>query len=399
MTSRATITGWGKCLPPVKLTNADLEKLVDTDHDWIVSRTGIHERRITHVETTDMAEVAARRALAAAGYEPTDMDLLILATLTPEITCPSNACVLQERLGATNAGAFDLNAACSGWLYGTATTSSMIAAGAARRVLLVGAEKLHFVVDYWDRSICILFGDGAGAAVFEASTNGDGVLSTDLGADGATGNTMVFPTLGTRGGLHHYRDPADNRLHFEGQAVFKIAVQGMERSVRTALARAGVEPDEVSLVVPHQANGRIIEAVARRLGLGMDRVMVNIATHGNTAAASIPMALTDALHQGRISAGDLVVQTGFGGGVTWGSTVIRWGDRVTPLGYSDAELPPCDKSVFELIQSHRDFYAPLYPQDSANRSDPPPADGSPSENAGEAASNGHPGEVLATAQS
>ena len=158
--------------------------MVDTDDDWIVERTGIHERGISHVETTDLAEVAARRALAAAGLEPTDIDMLILATVTPEITCPSNACVLQERLGATNSAAFDLNAACSGWIYGTATASSMITGGVAERVLLVGAEKLHWVMDYWDRSTCILFGDGAGAAVLEPSEHGDGVLGTDLGADG-----------------------------------------------------------------------------------------------------------------------------------------------------------------------------------------------------------------------
>ena len=238
---RATFTGWGKCVPPVKLTNADLEQLVNTDNDWIVERTGIHERGISHVETTDLAEVAARRALAAAGLEPTDIDMLILATVTPEITCPSNACVLQERLEAVNAAAFDLNAACSGWIYGTATASSMITGGVAERVLLVGAEKLHWVMDYWDRATCILFGDGAGAAVLEPSESGDGVLSTDLGADGVAGRTMVFPTLGTRGRLSNVRDPFMHRLHFDGRAVFKIAVQGIEKSVRRAVDRAGLE--------------------------------------------------------------------------------------------------------------------------------------------------------------
>ncbi len=360
MTTRATIRGWGKCVPPVKLTNAHLEVLVDTSSEWIIERTGIEERGISHVETTDLAEVASHRALAAAGLEPTDIDMLIVATVTPEITCPSNACFLQERLGMVNAAAFDLNAACSGWVYGSATASSMIQAGVAEKVLLVGAEKLHWVMDYWDRNTCILFGDGAGAVVFEASDAGDGVLSTDLGADGRAGKTMVFPTLGTRGELTNQRDPAINRLHFEGQNVFKIAVKGMEASVRRALERADIAPDEVALVVPHQANERIIDAATRRLGIERERVMVNIATHGNSAAASIPMALNDAVEMGRISPGDLVVQTAFGGGVTWGSTVMRWGDRVTPLGHSDIELPPTDKTVFELLSGNREFFAPIH---------------------------------------
>ena len=365
MKTRATITGWGKSAPPVKLTNDDLTQLIDTTDEWIVERTGIRERGISHVETTDMAEVAAHRALAAAGLEVTDIDMLIMATVTPEITCPSNACFLQERLSAVNAAAFDLNAACSGWVYGTATASSMIETGVASRILLVGAEKLHWVMDYWDRATCILFGDGAGAAVFEPSDAGDGVLSTDLGADGVAGSTMVFSTLGTRGMPSSARDPFEHRLHFEGQAVFKIAVRGMTESVTRALERAGVDADDVALVVPHQANERIIDAAARRLGLEPERVMVNIATHGNSAAASIPMALADAVDEGRIKAGDLVVKTAFGGGVTWGSIVMRWGERVEPIAKSDAELPPTDKTVFELLQPNLDFYAPLHTDETS----------------------------------
>ena len=366
MTTRATFTGWGKCVPPVKLTNADLEQLVDTDNDWIVARTGIRERGISHVETTDLAEVAARRALAAAGLEATDIDMLILATVTPEITCPSNACFLQERLGAVNAAAFDLNAACSGWVYGTATASSMISASVAERVLLVGAEKLHWVMDYWDRATCILFGDGAGAAVLEPSQAGDGVLAVDLGADGVAGRTMVFPTLGTRGRLSSVRDPFVHRLHFDGRAVFKIAVRGIEGSVRRALDRAGLSLADVDAVIPHQANERIISAAVRRLGIDPDRVMLNIATHGNSAAASVPMALSDALGVGLIAPGSIVVQTAFGGGVTWGSTVTRWGERVEPLGSCDVELPACDETVFELLAANRDFYAPLHPDAMGN---------------------------------
>ena len=364
MTRRATITGWGKCVPPVKLTNADLEQLVDTDHDWIVARTGIESRCINHLQTTDMAEVAALHALAAAGLVATDIDLLIMATVTPEISCPSNACYLQTRLGAINAAAFDLNAACSGFVYAAITASSMIAAGVKQRVLVVGAEQLHWVMDYRDRNTCILFGDGAGAAVFEVSTDGDGMLGAEFGADGPAGSTMVFESLGTRYPLVDGRDPSTSRLHFEGQAVFKIAVQGIAASVQQALDHAGVGADEVNLVVPHQANARIINAAVKRLGIGLDRVVINIADHGNTAAASVPMALCDAVDAGRIAPGDLVVLTAFGGGVTWASAVYRWGERVTPIGSSDAALPPTDATVFELLAPNREFFAPLHAGDT-----------------------------------
>lgn len=359
----ATITGWGKCRPPLSLTNAHLEQLVDTSDEWIRERTGIESRGMCHLETTDMAEVAARHALAAAGLEPGDLDLVVMATVTPEITCPSNACVLQRRLGAVNAAAFDLNAACSGFVYGLGTVSSLIRSGVVRRALLVGAEKLHFVMDYRDRNTCVLFGDGAGAVVVEACPDGTGVLSVDLGADGEAGSTMVFETLGTRGELNATRDPANNRLHFEGQAVFKIAVRGITESVRRALDTAGVGVDEVAVAVPHQANQRIIEAAAKRLGLDPDRVVLNIADHGNTSAASIPMALTDALDDGRIAPGDIVVLTAFGGGVTWGTVVVRWGDRVTRVAVSGAELAAPEVDVFELLADNRAFFAPLHPDE------------------------------------
>jgi 3-oxoacyl-[acyl-carrier-protein] synthase-3 len=347
----------------VSLTNADLMQLVDTDDDWIVERTGIRSRGISHVQTTDMAEVAARQALAAAGLEPGDLDQIVLATVTPEITCPSNACVLQQRLGAVNAAAFDLNAACSGFVYALVTASSLVTAGVKRRVLVVGAEKLHWVMDYWDRNTCVLFGDGAGAVVLEASDGVDGMLGADLGADGVTGSTMVIESMGTRRDLNVPRAPAWAALHFEGQAVFKIAVQGIVGSVERALAAAGVCADDVSLVVPHQANERIITAATKRLGIEPARVMLNIADHGNTSAASVPMALADAMAAGRVQPDAIVVFTAFGGGVTWGSAVFRWGERVTPLGTSDAALPPTDATVFDLLAPNREFFAPLHAPD------------------------------------
>jgi len=268
--------------------------------------------------------------------------------------------MLEERLGAENAAAFDLNAACSGFVYATAVVTGMIESGFAERVLLVGAEKLSYVIDYQDRATSILFADGAGAAVFEPSESGAGVLSVDLGSDGFKGRTMVIRAMGTQGAPSAVNEPGVDRLHFEGQAVFKIAVTGMAASASRALERAGLGADDVNLVVPHQANGRIIDAATRRLGIDPDRVFVNIATHGNTAAASIPMALTDALDAGRVSADDILVLPAFGGGVTWGSIVLRWGERTEPVGTCDAELPSTDSSVFDLLQSNLEYFAPLH---------------------------------------
>ena len=360
MSRRAAITGWGKCRPPLSLTNADLEQLVDTDDDWIVDRTGIRSRGINHTQLTDMAEVAGWHALAAAGLEVTDIDLLVLATVTPEISCPSNACDLQRRMGAVNAAAFDLNAACSGFVYASTVAASLIVAGVNQRALVIGAEQLHWVIDYHDRNTCVLFGDGAGAAVLEVATDGTGMLGADLGADGVAGSTMVFESLGTRYPLVQPRSPERSRLHFEGQAVFKIAVRGIVESVDRALDAAGVSADDVHLVVPHQANARIIEAATRRLGIDSSRVMLNIAEHGNTSAASVPMALCDAVDAGRVSPGDLVVMTAFGGGVTWASSVYRWGDRVERLATSDAALPEPDVSVADVLAPNREFFAPLH---------------------------------------
>ena len=333
--------------------------MVETDDDWIVARTGIRSRGINHTQTTDMAEVAALHALASAGLDVTDIDLLIMATVTPEISCPSNACHLQERLGASNAAAFDLNAACSGFVYASITASSMIAAGVKRRALVVGADQLHWVMDYWDRNTCILFGDGAGAAVSRSRPT-----ATECSAQtSALTVRSDRPWCSNRSAPRPLLEPCapmTSRLHFEGQAVFKIAVRGIAESVGRALDQAGVSADEVALVVPHQANERIITAATKRLGIGPERVMVNIADHGNTAAASVAMALSDAAEAGRINPGDIVVMTAFGGGVTWASAVYRWGERVASVRSSDAALPPTDATVFDLIAANREYFAPLH---------------------------------------
>ncbi len=360
MPTKAVITGWGKCIPPVELTNSDLEKLSDTNDQWIIDRTGIKSRRISHVGGTDLAELAGRRALAAAGLDPEELDLILVASTTPDLICPSVAAMVQDRLGAVNSAAFDLNAACSGFIYATANAAGMIESGFVKKVLVIGAEKLSGVLDYRDRSTSVLFGDGAGAAVYEASEGDAGVLAVDIGADGGKGQTMVLKSMGTNGNVFESLLAEEMALHFEGQAVFKIAVQGIAASVTRVLETAGFESEEIDIVIPHQANARIVDAATRLLKLDENKVFMNIDTLGNTGAASIPMAISDALDAGEINPGDLIVLSAFGGGVTWGSIVLRWGERTERLGHHEGELPPTDATVFDLIEPNLRFFAELH---------------------------------------
>lgn len=351
----AEITGWGKCMPPNVLSNHDLEQLVDTSDEWITTRTGIKERRISHVEASELAAVAGLRALAAAGKGPEDVDLLLVATCSGDSIIPSTASVVQKLMGAWNAAAMDLNAACSGFVYGLVVGTNMIRGGTYRTVLLVGTEKLHHLMDFTDRNTCVLFGDGAGAVVLEPAEGDAGLLSSDLGMDGAVGHILEVPvdgTMGDRGPL----DPRQCGIAMEGQEVFKRAVTKMGESSIISLERAGIALEEVDLLIPHQANVRIIDATARRLGLDEAKVYVNIHSYGNTSAATIPVALTEALEEGRIQPGDIVVLAAFGGGLTWGSAVYRWGGRTEPLGVSDAELPPTDRDTMDLLRPNFDFF-------------------------------------------
>ncbi|MGA7097805.1 MAG: beta-ketoacyl-ACP synthase III [Acidimicrobiia bacterium] len=356
MTMRnAEITGWGKCMPPNVLSNHDLEQLVDTSDEWITTRTGIKERRISHVEVSELAAVAGRRALAAAGKTVEDVDLLLVATCTGDSLIPSTASVVQKHLGAWNAAAMDLNAACSGFVYGLVVGSAMIRAGANNTVLLIGAEKLHFLTDFTDRATCVLFGDGAGAVVLEPTDEPIGLLASELGMDGSVGHILAVPKDGTSGD----RGPLDPRLSgigMEGPEVFRRAVTTMGDSAVRAIEEAGLTLDDIDLLIPHQANVRIIDATARRLGLDDGRVYVNIHSYGNTSAATIPVALTEALEDGRISPGDTIAFTAFGGGLTWGSVIYRWGSRVEPISESDAELPAPDRTTMEILQPNFDFY-------------------------------------------
>jgi len=352
----ATITGWGKCLPPAVLSNSDLEHLVDTSDDWITTRTGIKERRISHVEASDLSEVAGRRALAAAGKTPADVDLIILGTCTGDSIIPSTASILQAKLEAWNAAAFDLNAACSGFVYSLVVAANMIKAGTHRTVLVVGAEKLHYLLDFTDRTTCVLFGDAAGAVVLEATDDDDvGLLSSELGMDGSAADILKVPRDGTAGD-RDYPLPKESGFYMDGPELFRRAVVRMGEASARVIEQAGLTLDDVDLLIPHQANVRIIDATARRLGLDTSKVFVNIAAYGNTSAATIPVALTEALEQGRIKPGANLVFTAFGAGLSWGAAVLRWGQRVEPLGVSDAELAPNTRTTMELLEPNLEFF-------------------------------------------
>ncbi len=351
----AEITGWGKCLPPAVLSNSDLETVVDTSDEWITTRTGIKERRIAHVEVSDMAVVAGRRALAAAGLEPDQIDLIILATCTPDTQIPAGAAHVQAKLGATNAAAFDLNAACSGFIYGLVTGTNMIRAGSNEKVLLIGAEKLRYVTDYSDRTTCVLFGDGAGAVVLEATDNGAGLLSSELGIDGTTAGILCVPGGGTAGDPGT-TPPNELGVRMEGPEVFRRAVTMMGDASARVVDQAGLTLDDVDILVPHQANVRIIDATARRLGLPPEKVFINIQSYGNTSAATIPIALTEAVEAGRIGPGANIVLAAFGGGLTWAAGVVKWGDRTEPLAETEAALAPTDATALELIRPNLDFF-------------------------------------------
>jgi len=324
----ARVTGLGIAVPDRVVTNADFERTLDTTDEWIVERTGIRERRIAGPETSlaSLCETASRQALAGAGVAPESVDAIVLGTVSPDRRLPSTACDLQARLGATNALAFDIVAACPGFVYALTIAESLIASGQASTVLALGAEKLSTITDVTDRSTAILFGDGAGAAVVQpAGADGRGVLSSVLGSDGNLADLLYIPGGGSNDPVS--QKVVDERSHFirmAGREVFKSAVLAMARACDQALARAGVSAEELDLLVPHQANIRIIEATAKHAGVPMSKVMVNVDRYGNTSAASIPLALAQAVEEGRLKPGMLIMLVTFGAGFTWGATVLRW---------------------------------------------------------------------------
>jgi len=331
--TRTVIAGLGTYAPARVLTNHELERMVDTSDEWITTRTGIRERRIAAEDeaTSDLSLAAARGALLDAGIDATDLDLILVATATPDMLFPATACLVQHGLGATGAAAFDLSAACSGFIYGLQTADAFIRSGTYRTILLVGAETMSRVVDWEDRSTCVLFGDGAGAVVLKAA-EGDahegapGVLDSRIYSDGSAWDFICLPGGGSR--RPPGQDLVDRRLQYlrmRGNETFKVAVRNMERAAREVLDAAGLKPESLKVVVPHQANIRILNAVAERLGVSDEQMVVNLDAYGNTSAASIPLALGDAVAQGRLGEGDVALLLAFGSGLTWGSSLIRWG--------------------------------------------------------------------------
>lgn len=321
------ILGTGSYLPEKILTNFDLEKIVDTNDEWIVSRTGIRERRVADktMASSDLAYEASLKAIESAGISPEEIDLIIVATVTPDTAFPSTACILQDRLGAKKAAAFDLSAACTGFLYGVTTAAQFIKNGYYKYALVIGVECLTKIVNWEDRNTCVLFGDGAGAIVMGPTEEGFGFLSYELGADGSGGNLLQQPGGGSR--IPASIESVQAKQHFvtmNGGEVFKFAVRVMEQVSESVLKKAGLTKEDVDLLVPHQANLRIIEAARKRLGLTQEKVVVNVDKYGNMSSASIPVALDEAFRNQRINRGDTIVLVGFGGGLTWAGSVVRW---------------------------------------------------------------------------
>ncbi len=324
---KSRIVGTGSYLPEAIRTNYDLEKMVDTTHDWIVTRTGISERRIAAVDecTSDMATIAAQRALDMAGVSADEVDLIILGTLSGDYPWPATACIVQANLGAKNAYAYDVSAACSGFLYALSSANDFLVAGRGKRVLVIGAETLSRVVDWTDRNTCILFGDGAGAVLLEAQEGDSGVLSCHLHSDGNFLELLYQPGFGAK--YPASASGVEAKLSFlrmQGNEVFKVAVRSLTEVSKEALAANGYTSADVAQFIPHQANLRILEATTKRLGLTKEQSFINVHKYGNTSGATIPIAIDEAYHQGLLKEGDLILSAAFGGGFTWGSALIRW---------------------------------------------------------------------------
>jgi 3-oxoacyl-[acyl-carrier-protein] synthase-3 len=348
----AAITGWGKCMPPAVLTNADLATFLETDDAWITSRTGMKERRVSHVSAIEMSAVASRRALACAGIEAGDVDLIVYGSCSNDEQVPNSASGVQVLIGANNAASMDVNTACTSFLYGLSTATAMIRSGSIRTALVIGVELITPYMDWDNRNVAVLFGDGSAAVVLQASDKPEGLLADQLGCYADARQILRVRGMGcsyANRGIQY----GDTLWDFDGQEIFKKAVKGMALASEKVLAKAGVTAEQIDLVVPHQANLRIIESVAKHARIPMEKVFVTVQRYGNMSAATVPVALVDALEEGRVKPGSLLLMPGFGGGLTLCSHLVRWGDRVTPLGTSDAELPPCTKTALELVNEIR----------------------------------------------
>ena len=342
------LTGWGRYAPAQVLTNADLERMVDTSDEWIVTRTGIRERRVAaaHETTASMGAVAALRAIRTAGLEPDDIDVILLATLTPDYWMPSTAALVKEAIGNTRASAFDVMAACSGFVYAYSTASAYVASGMARHVLVIGSELLTRFLDYTDRGTCILFGDGAGAVVLSASDEPASPVGIELTTEPQGAYMIWLPAGGSKSPPSAETIArGEHKIRMEGRETYRFATRTLASTALAAIDKAGLSPHDIDLFVPHQANIRIIEAVAKGLGLPMERMFVNLDRYGNTSAASVPIALAEAVNEGRVQVGDRIVMVAFGAGFTSGAVALEWtADPARGLA-GDRAVRPEDVSV------------------------------------------------------
>lgn len=349
----AAITGWGAAMPQNVLSNADLSTFLDTNDEWITSRTGMKERRISHVGATEMATLASKRALACAGLDAADVDLIVYGSCSNDEQVPNSASGVQLALGATRAAAMDVNTACTSFLYSLSTASAMIRTGAIRTAIVIGVEHISPYMDWDNRNVAVLFGDGCAAVVVQASDKEEGVLGEQLGCAAEARHTLRVRGMGSA-----YANTSvmlgDTEWDFDGQEIFKRAVHGMVQASQAVMQKCGVTPDDIDLVVPHQANLRIIEAVVQRSGIPMDKVMLTVQRYGNMSAATVPVALHDALAEGRVKPGSLILMPAFGAGLTMCAHLVRWGERITPLALSDAELPASSRSALDLVNRIRD---------------------------------------------
>jgi 3-oxoacyl-[acyl-carrier-protein] synthase-3 len=348
MAKYAAITGWGKCVPPAVLTNDDIASVIDTSDEWIRTRSGIKERRVSHCPSSDLAAVAAQHAMAAADIDVEEVDLLIIATCTPDTVIPSTAAHVQSKIGAVNAAVFDLNAGCSGFIYSLSVATAMIQSGAYKKAVVVGSERITWFLNWSVRDTAVLFGDSAGAVVVEPSDEESGLLYSHLGCEGEAADALHLPNFGTA--TDRYAENYDMfEHHFDGREIFRRAVKGMAKEIKLVLAELGLTDDDIDLIIPHQANLRIIESLAKHLCVDMSKVEVNIQKYGNTSAATIPVAMVEALEAGRIKAGDRILLAAFGAGLTRAAGLLRWGNRTTALKQSDAKLPPCNQTALEIL--------------------------------------------------
>lgn len=343
----AQITGWGKCIPTASISNDEISQIVETNDEWITTRTGIKSRRVSHVSTAELATIAAQNALDCAGIEGKDVDLVLLATCTPSTMVANTASMVQKNIGAVGAAACDTNAACSGFLYALQLATAQIQAGMIKRAVVVAAERMTWYINWAKRDSAVLFGDGAGAVVIEASDTPSGLLASKIGCDTEDRNILHIANCGTD--LNKYEPIGPSDLMFEGREIFKRAVKGMSQACDDVLSQAQLSLDDIHVLVPHQANLRIIQAIQQKLNIADEKVMVNIDKYGNTSAATIAIAMCEAVEQGLIKPHSNIMTAAFGAGLTWAASYIKWGERVTPVKAPSAQLPACDKTGLELI--------------------------------------------------